>query len=702
MTQSTLAQEQRKSFNLFDARYYPLLLCVFVTLWMLAMTPGVPGLLHKSYTDNFTQIIRLTETPWWSSHGWMPQFNAPYGMVLHWTFPISVLLLLLSLPFVPLVGWPAAAVIGGSLGSFVCYLVVAVGVYRLARLVATPGLALGAAMVVMASRFVMEYGMLSRPDHHMLALALVTWFWVMLGEMDCGGRPRRAAVWAGVMAGMALWATPETLPGIVLGLGLQSWLRLVLPVDAMPAVAQDHGAAVGNGLHRPDLLLMIMWLGVLAIGIAIDPPYEGMFSFQQDRLSVVHWLFAFCTGLLVLGRVPLRDWLLRTAHDRLLNQVLALMLLGLVSAGSFLIMFPNAPAGALNHVDPRLHDWIAQIREMAPIFTTDGLLAGLYTPIVGLIALWIIMQDQWEGEKRLRLDLLGGMGALLVLTLAGWLHLRFSYYPAVAAAPAIALFLAWLSRPSARAKSVISNASSGTASLTTGSSAPIELVVAILLGAPIIMSQINGTLYEIIPGAYEESDLFAQQPMGQEACEAYPMVDYLAALEPVLERAAHKHAPLIMMMGQNGTPAMVQRTGFYGVSGPYHRNTRGLLDEAKVYGSKAIADVREVLDRRGVDLIAVCVKVVLEHPEFKRPAVYQWALDGGDEAYAPVLQVPGYWVVLARRGLLGPWAPIIRRDEDAEKADAIARNRRGNLRDKGNQASVGRASAGGVSLGNDQ
>ena len=664
---------------------YIISLMIMALVVQLAIGPGTPGGLAPFFTDTYTYMVRVGETPWWSSRGWFPYFNAPEGMVLHWTYPFSAFVSLIALPIRLFTDWPDAVVMAGTVSSFIGMLAVVVLSYYLARSINTRGWAFAAALVVLASRPVVSYGAFGRPDHHMMSLALVAGFWLCLilierfhtiygapaDSLTTINRPRMLGlnVLAGVIAGLALWATPETMAGLVLGLALQCWHRLL--------IAQSEQRIDGRDPRLwGDSLMVVGWLAVSIIALLVDPPFEGRWAAAHDRFSIVHLAFAACTGLLLIGRTQLLSFMTDRGDKSFTLPLIALATLGLVSVGAFLAMFPTAGAGAMNHVDPALETWLSNIKEMRPTRGAFEIYINLSTPLLGLFGLILFYEYHKEDADKSTLLLgLGATGVLLILTLVGALYFRFLYFSAVAASPFIGLLLSQLAATRIRALQP-------------------ETTLAALIGGPILAVQIAVAIavesdpdYHLFafPNAYDTARnqelaptrddqgrlVLHLQPIGQAACNDHAMIDELVDLVPQLRPKANGERP-IGMFYQNPGPALVQMTGMQVVAAPYHRNTQGLMDERRFFGTKAPEDMYEVIDRRGIDIAGVCIKPVIDEPDLERPAVYDWAVQGGDDRFAPMLIIPGEWVVLARQELLGDWAPVIKLRESTDKQSGFA------------------------------
>ena len=631
-----------------------------------------PGQLIHQYTDNHTYMVHMLESAWWRNHGWFAQMNAPDGTLLHWTFPFMTLVSVLALPFWAFMSWPDAVLYAGSICAPLLYLAIGLVSFRLARYLMTPGWACIAAIIVLSARPILTYSPIGRPDHHLLSVLLVVLFWLALVGMDQSlkaGKRHAYACLAGLGAALAIWTTPETMPGLVLGIALQTWGRIIdwpEPASETPRPIKQHLAT--------DAIFSLLWIVGIFAALQLDPPYEGLWATTYDRLSVLHLTFAAFTGILILGRTLILSMIQTTGSRRILHQTTGVGILGLLVVGGFVSLFPNVHAGAINHVAPELHSWIANIQEMQPSIKAYALVVNMGVPILGLFGLVLLWENRQTLPVPLRLKTLGALAVLTALTMVGTMYFRFAYFAVVAAAPFATLLLIQLSRT------------------RIGFLQP-EILLPLIIGLPLLIINIvdalekdgeiqyrlfavatNGVNNTALPPDYADDGRLIPlpQPIGQAACKNFPMVDYLKEIEPDLKANWTSDDPIIIMAYQNPGPAILFYTDFNVVSGPYHRNTEGLLDERRFFGTPGTEALNEVIDRRHIAVAAVCVKPVIDQPELERPGVYDWALNGGDDRFGVALEIPGEWVILARRELLDDWAPVIKQaDPDDAEAPAI-------------------------------
>ncbi|MAJ63085.1 MAG: hypothetical protein CL558_07320 [Alphaproteobacteria bacterium] len=649
---------------------------VFGIIQQLFIAQVWPGELVGFSTDNHTYMVRLLESRWWEDHGWFNQINAPDGIVLHWTYPLMLLITALALPLQLFMPWQDALIYAGSLCAPLFYLAIGLVIYRLTRYLTTPGWACIAALIVMSARPILNYGTIGRPDHHLLAVLLVCVFWWALIGMDRGKRYSHSLM-AGACAALAIWTTPETMAGLVLGIALQSWARIVDHIDGR--LPHPIRTCIGG-----DMLFALSWVVLLLGAIIIDPPYEGRWAAVHDRASIVHICFAGFTGMLIIGRTLIMPPLDRIRHNRLIMQTIGLGILGLLVVAGFIALFPHAYAGAMNHVAPELKTWIANIQEMQPSITPDQLLVNIGAPLLGIFGLLLVWEYRAELTERQKLLTLGAMVTLTLLTMVGTLYFRFAYFAVAAAGPFAALLLIRLER------------------MQVAFLKP-DILVPIIIGLPLLVTHIMGALEEsgtinyrlfAVPTNAPENKALQptytadnriipmSHPIGQAVCTNYPMVTYLKEIAPKLEAKWHSPDPMIVMASQNPGPAILFHTDFNIISAPYHRNTDGILDERRFFGTPGTDYMNEVIDRRHIAVAAVCVKPVIDQPELERPGVYDWALNGGDDRFGVALEIPGEWVILARRELLDDWAPVIKQ-ADPDDAEAPATDTDNNSNNSG-------------------
>ncbi len=262
-------------------------------------------------TDAYMRLNRVRLL--WETLDWFdstyPRINPPDGMVLHWTRPMDVVLILGALPLTPFVGFEAAlhgwaVVIGPLLQAALLFALV----WAAAPLIHGPWRWL-IALFSIAQPGVLGNFVFGRPDHHgLLALLLV----ILLGltvRLIAEPERRQRAVWAGLLSALCLWISLEALPQVLItltALGLiwlwngGAYLRAILVYSAAllvglaAAAAAEHGGAVLARLEFDRLSLA--HLGLFSLNLV----FWGWLSLLARRRGTLTGL-ARRTAWSVLG-----------------------------------------------------------------------------------------------------------------------------------------------------------------------------------------------------------------------------------------------------------------------------------------------------------------------------------------------------------------------------------------------------------------
>ncbi len=372
-------------------------------LFGIGSNPGFwrPGLWHGDLLnpDSFMRMVRLAAT----LHA-----NAPVdavardgsgdGTLLHWSHLVDSLLLLLAAPAAVLVGWqraldPAAMMFGplsmAALGAAVAW-AAAPFADRQWRWMA--------AIIACLSTPIVGYGLPGVVHHHVLitAAAVMTAGWAVRAVR---GEP--AGIELGAWAGVAVWLSPESMPLSLMALCLV-WLAWFLrPTPALARCLLLSGLAL-------SAVVIAAWL--------VDPPAAGLWSAEQDRISVIYVALACAAALCGLAaRASWPRW------------GVACLAGGL--AASWLAAFPVLLQGTYGLLPPDVaHIFLDSIGEMQPIVSI-GPAVGLLLP-AAIAAAWLGVL----GVRQRSALLLYAAGCAGLLVLGGAQHIRFAAYPAVLAA----------------------------------------------------------------------------------------------------------------------------------------------------------------------------------------------------------------------------------------------------------------------------
>ncbi|WP_448191445.1 hypothetical protein [Azospirillum sp. sgz301742] len=252
-------------------------LAVQVFLVMTGMVPGLQGgaIRLLSDPDAYTHALRVLEL--WGGGPWFDTalhvIHPPEGLPLHWTRAFDLSVLAVAVPLKALTGWEAREVLL-AVGLYLppaVMVAVAIGLRRHSR----PFVSRAASMLIVPV-LIMSWEWLASfrlgiLDHNLLilggfAVAYAAVFRSLTGAP--GARPG----WAGLAAGLALWAAaPEGGVVLALGLGvlLSAWII--------------GGADLRAARRFADAALV-----TAAVALAVERVPADWLSVENDRLSVIH------------------------------------------------------------------------------------------------------------------------------------------------------------------------------------------------------------------------------------------------------------------------------------------------------------------------------------------------------------------------------------------------------------------------------
>ena len=226
--------------------------------------------------DSYARLLRVEQ--WLRDEGWyatpLRSLNAPYGLVMHWTLPLDLLIAALAVPLRPLFGGAQALHTAGMLvGPLLAWSALALLLKHGSRLVGRRA-ALFAALLLAVQPATGSRFALGQADHHHLMMVLHLFVLLAVARAACDGHARRWSLAAGVAAGLMLWVSPPalvTLTAAALALGLL-WACGWLAVAPLTRFAAGLAATV-------------------AAALALERPPAQWVVLEYDRLSAAHlWL----------------------------------------------------------------------------------------------------------------------------------------------------------------------------------------------------------------------------------------------------------------------------------------------------------------------------------------------------------------------------------------------------------------------------
>ena len=399
------------------------------------------------------------------------------------------------------------------------------------------------------------YGLPGVVHHHVLmALAAV----VMAGAAGRAAIGDRAAgCRLGVWAGTAIWLSPEAWPFVLMafaGCGL-SWV-----LSATGPGVRSRDLAVGEPLAAAGSLFLL----VIVSAFSVDPPLSGFSSVEIDRLSIVYLVLAAITCAI--------GWTLWGLDRGALAATERVAVAALAAAAGLVVWFTLFPAllrGPSGLVDAETTRIFSNgIQEMQPCaslaqavgFLLDGAVATLFL-------VWFSVS---------RRSLLWAYPALCVTVMLalGLRYLRFSTYPAAAAAVTLPAILTDRTRLLAMRPPIVQSA------------ARIGVIALMILTYP---------AYVDLGEADVDHWSASRQPAGAPDCR-------VGELGPMLA----PYAGQIVLTDVNDVPELLYRTGILTVGSLYLRNVAGFMRLRAAWRSGPSDIVPEAVQATGAILVLAC------------------------------------------------------------------------------------------------
>ena len=525
-------------------------------LWALAGGgPVLDGAL--SGPDSYLRLVRVTvlaETGAWFDPA-LPRGDAPFGTTLHWSRPLDVLLLGLSAPLLPVLGFERALFWAGVVIGPLLHLAAALALAWAAKpLLGRWGAALAGGLTA-AQPGLVGYAVIGRADHHVL--------FVLLAALAFGGSLRALT-------------TRDSGPGAALAAGLVTGAGLWVGVEAL-VLAAVQLAVLGLfwclGHDRHGRLNRAFTLGLLLaviVALGIERGTTG-WSIDYDRLSPVHGFLALLLAAFWQGPGRLAGRLGPVGRFTA-SGVGALIIVGATSW-----VFPGFAAGPMADVAPDLValslGHVAENQGMTDAGRFLGLAGGLL--VGGPWAAWRLM-GSWRRVETERWGwLLAGLGLVVYGGLAiAWL--RWTPYLGLMLALPLADLIRRLDAAFDRREPGVGRALTRTATL------------AILIIGPLAAGLALG-------GGKEGG--------GGGATDATCRTADLAA---ILDAPPWNDRGRVILGAANIGPELLYRTRHAVVAMPYHRSSEGIRDAIGALTATDTVAARDRLKARQVDLVVLC------------------------------------------------------------------------------------------------
>jgi hypothetical protein len=507
--------------------------------------------------DAYARLLKVEQLAitgrWWD--GTIAALDAPFGLSMHWTRPLDVLILAVAMPLAQVFDLHEAVTAAGVVVSPMLGLAT-IGVlhFGVGGIVGERRFAL--AMLLLAlQRGVLQAFAFGRPDHHSLLLFLLAAaFALLVRHLAAPGEGRCRPVLLGLTGALALWVSIE---------GLLIVLFCLLCLG---------GAAVrsgGKALRDLSRFCLALAGGCLA-ALALERPPAEWAGDELDRLSAVHlslvWLMAAAAA--VLDRFRPSGAAARLSAGAALAALVAAAMAALHPG------FFHGPFAEIGPLARRMV--VGRVTELQPLWpsTPAALLNALIElgglPVAAAMVVWQIVRARGPSCV---LAVTGAAGLAVFVPAA--LHLMRE-------APAAQLFLVLpMSQACFVGAGCVGRAWAGGRHLRAAGLA-VTLAVLVAGGAG-SAGLIHATRWQGLHFAERSAcgyGALAAAAAGTGAVLAYPLEE---------------------------GPAVAWTSGRPAVAGPYHRNEDGIRDTLLVFGAmepdRAAIDV---LRRRGIGTVVVC------------------------------------------------------------------------------------------------
>lgn len=533
-------------------------------LALLARPDGALSLERLADADGYLRLMRvqaLREGGAWFDD-LMPRVAAPEGIVVQWTRPLDLLILLPALALERLLGLaPTQALfVVGQFVSPVLLVAAAVAAAWAAQAVWQGSAPWFAALLLGTMPAAQAYSGMGRADHHALILLSIV---VALGATLRAFRPGasvRIAAAAGAAYGFGLWAGPEVVLVLVPVLAAAGLLAVLAP-DGRVAARQGLSIALGMA-------------AMLAFAIMVEHAPAEWSMVAYDQVSVHHLVLALLMAAVFAAA-------LRVGAAPRPRRVVVAGLAGVAAFALLVVLFPDMLRGPLGSADvaalASFVPFVEEIRPLPPLGAGSLMdtvtLFGAAVPL-GLLALMIGARG-WvrDGAGAAGLTL---AAALLATLVAAFLARRFALDLAAPAAIAGA----------------------GVVGLIVHAACPRQEVARALLAAMVFFGALA------LPYVSLALPQVARQAAARTAtCDWTAMSRWLDAARPAVTPA--DPSPILMTADLFHGAEVAWRTPYRTVALPHHRAGAAIADTIAVLEAPE-AEARDVLAQRGVRLLLVC------------------------------------------------------------------------------------------------
>jgi hypothetical protein len=507
------------------------------------------------------RVMQLHETGDWQNAVFL-RSNAPYGEVLHWTRPLDAYLMLGGMLGRMLLGsfeeglWVAGMLLGPITHGLALWGILWIG----KRMFPSDHLTL------LACLFLMQPGLtafftVGSVDHHSTLFMLSVWIiglvWVHLHTRS----PMIITLLAGLVVGLALWVSTESIVIIVVCLaslwGMWLWGDRDVP--------------------RKALVLLSCTLGVLIFSLLVERPWSGLLNDEYDKVSIVYVFVIFLAWAFWLTAY----WVEGKSLDSAIKRVGFCVIWGMIAVLCLAVAFPKIFYGPLVDIDPQVIQlFLSQVSQVQPLIDLQDVKIGPMIFWLGLsipaipFAVWLAWKETKTHRRIFWFLTIFGIAMFLPLT---FYQVRWAGYVAIFLIFPYAEFLGRV------ANYLRNQMPSEWNNFAYGLSLFIGTIWAFLLGLSVI--QVEGG--EPIP-------------LYRNECPPQLVTKFLK------EDLKLDENPLTIVTYLFSGPELLYRTNHRVIGTPYHRNRDGIVDGHTILSSSNMKVVEELVRRREADIFVLC------------------------------------------------------------------------------------------------
>ena len=520
--------------------------------------------------DGYMRLARVAQL--WQDGNWfdsvVARIGPPEGLVLHWSRPFDLLLLIGALIASPLVGFDTGLFWWGAIsGPLLQIAAVAALVWAAAPLLPRLWRCMLAFLFVSQPAIFGAFAV-GRPDHHGLQILLFVLLIGLTLRLIFDPTRTRAAIWAGAISALAVWISVESILPVALSIAALGLTWLCGEPHALRVLVVQAASA----------------LAAVLVALLIERGAGAFDSVEIDRLSLAH-LAVFA---LTLSFWLAMDWMARHGWaDTLVTRGGAAAFGALVGLALLWMALPGLFADPMDNGDALYRaKHLIHIEELQPLVRLPNSPDGDWVGAVTRPLLWLglaLMAGPWliyriwaaAGAERLAWIYLG-LGAALFLPLAAG-QVRWAFYPEVfLLIPYAALGGAFLDWVAARVSEV-----------WIGAIRPL-VVVALC------------TWFYVPTGMSSAGPQVSAAIQNATSCpirELAPHLDDLAGLGA---------APKTILAFIDFGPELLYRTRHSVLAIPNHRRQPGFTAGYRIMTASDFSEAERGLRAAGVDLVLVC------------------------------------------------------------------------------------------------